>query len=57
MKEMEERKAKIRKDKRRLINISEIRSKHREKEIEKLREDFKDERKIRSEQIHEQKIS
>ncbi len=57
MKEMEERKAKIRKDKRRLINISEIRSKLREKEIEKLREDFKDERKIRSEQIHEQKIS
>ena len=57
MKEMEERKAKIRKDKRRLINISEIRSKHREKEIEKLREDFKGERKIRSEQIHEQKIS
>ena len=56
MKEMEERKAKIRKDKRRLINISEIRSMRREKEIEKLREDFKDERKIRSEQINEQKI-
>ncbi len=56
MKEMEERKAKIRKDKRRLINISEIRSMRREKEIEMLREEFKGERKIRSEQIHEQKI-
>jgi hypothetical protein len=41
MKEMEERKARIRNDKRRLINISEIRSKRREKEIEKLRVEFK----------------
>jgi hypothetical protein len=56
MKEMEERKARIRNDKRRLINISEIRSKRREKEIEKLRVEFKGERNVRSEQINEQKI-
>jgi hypothetical protein len=55
MKEMEERKAKIRKDKR-VIDIGRIRSQRRkEKEIIEIVEELRSESKMRAQIIHENK--